>query len=93
MPQEKCCLRHRHFFYLFIVYSYLVIFFSFELFKVLTVWPDLAKFLHFGKKLKVFGEILRIYLVLAKILNQPILAIMLLGKFSLLIRPNIVKII
>ena len=30
----------------------------------LTVWPDFAKFHHFGKYLKVFGNIFKVYLVL-----------------------------
>ena len=34
-----------------------------------TVWPDLVKFHHFGKTLKVFGYSFRGYFVLGKILN------------------------
>ena len=33
------------------------------------MWPNLAKFYHFGKFLKVFGNYLRVYLVFVKILN------------------------
>ena len=31
-----------------------------------SVWPNLAKFHHFGEKLKVFGNFLRVYLYKAK---------------------------
>ena len=34
-----------------------------------AVWPDLAKFCHFGNKNKVFGNSWRLYLVLGKILK------------------------
>ena len=34
------------------------------------VWPDLAKFLHFGKWLNIFGNIFNVYLVLGKIFNS-----------------------
>ena len=34
-----------------------------------SVWPDLTKFSHFGKVLKIFGNFLRVYLVFGKILN------------------------
>ena len=33
------------------------------------VWPDLANFRHFCKALKVFGNILRAYLVFGILLN------------------------
>ena len=33
-----------------------------------SVWPDLAKFRHFGTILKVLGKILRDYLIFGKIL-------------------------
>ena len=32
-----------------------------------AVWPDLAKFHHFGKYLKIFGNIFKVYLVLGKV--------------------------
>ena len=32
----------------------------------LPVWPDLAKFHHFGQYLKIFGKIFKVYLVLGK---------------------------
>ena len=38
--------------------------------KLSPVWPDLAQFLHFGKYLKIFGNILRVYLVFGKVLNS-----------------------
>ena len=31
-----------------------------------AVWPDLAKFRHFGKKLKLFGKHFTVYLVFGK---------------------------
>ena len=34
-----------------------------------AVWPDLAKFHHFGKTLIVFGYSLKIYFLLGKVLN------------------------
>ena len=34
-----------------------------------SVWPDLAKFLHFGKILQVFGNILKVYFLFGEILN------------------------
>ena len=34
-----------------------------------SVWPDMAKFRHFGKIFKVLGKILRVYLVFGKILK------------------------
>ena len=34
------------------------------------MWPDLAKFHPFGKYLKIFGNILKVYLVLGKVLNS-----------------------
>ena len=34
-----------------------------------TVWPDLTKFQHFGKIFQAFGNILRVYLVLDKIVK------------------------
>ena len=33
-----------------------------------SVWPDLAKFHHFGKYLNIFGNIFKVYLVLAQCL-------------------------
>ena len=35
-----------------------------------TVWPDLAKFHHFGKYLKIFGNIFKVYLVLGNVFNS-----------------------
>ena len=35
-----------------------------------SVWPDLAKFHHFGKYLKIFGNIFKVYLVLGKVFNS-----------------------
>ena len=32
--------------------------------------PDLAKFHHFGKYLKIFGNIFKVYLVLGKVFNS-----------------------
>ena len=37
----------------------------------ITVWPDLGKFRHFGQNLNLFGNILRVYLVLGTILKVP----------------------
>ena len=34
-----------------------------------TVWPDLAKFCHFGKILKIFGNFMRVLLVFCNLLN------------------------
>ena len=34
-----------------------------------AVWPDLAKFRHFGKKINFFGHFLSNYLVFGKIVN------------------------
>ena len=34
-----------------------------------SMWPDLAKFRHFGNILKVFGDYVRAFLVLGKNLN------------------------
>ena len=33
------------------------------------MWPDLAKFCHFGSIIKFWGDYVRAYLVLGKILN------------------------
>ena len=33
------------------------------------VWPDLAKFHHYDKYLKIFGNIFKVYLVLGKVSN------------------------
>ena len=35
-----------------------------------TVWPDLAKFLHFGEISKVFGNFLSAYLVFLNLIEQ-----------------------
>ena len=35
-----------------------------------SVWPDLVNFHHFGKYLKIFGNIFKVYLVLEKVLNS-----------------------
>ena len=35
-----------------------------------SVWPDLAKFHCFGKYLKIFGNISKVYLVLDKVFNS-----------------------
>ena len=35
----------------------------------LPVWPDLAKFRHFGKNVKVFGNFSKVYLVFSKLLK------------------------
>ena len=37
--------------------------------KLQPVWPDLVKFHHFGKYLKIFGNIFKFYLVLGKVSN------------------------
>ena len=58
-----------------------------------AVWPDLAKFLSFGKKFKVFGNFWRINLALGKILNLLGPIIMLLGKYSLFYTAKFWKII
>ena len=34
-----------------------------------SVWPDLAKFYHFGNNFKVFGNYKKLYLVFDKLLN------------------------
>ena len=39
-------------------------------FDLKAVWPDLAKFHHFGKYLKIFGNIFKVYLVLGKVFNS-----------------------
>ena len=51
---------------------------------LLAVWPDLAKFRHFGTFLKVLGKFLRVYLVFGEILVQKWQIFLLLGKFSML---------
>ena len=33
------------------------------------MWPDLAKFCHFGKKLQVFGKFLKVYFLFGKMLS------------------------
>ena len=33
------------------------------------MWPDLAKFRHFGKSLKVFGTVLMVYFLFGKMLS------------------------
>ena len=33
------------------------------------MWPDLVQFHHFGKYLKIFGYIFKVYLVLGKVFN------------------------
>ena len=42
-----------------------------KIFKIIfyfqAVWPDLAKFHHFGKYLKIFGNIFKVYLVLGQV--------------------------
>ena len=46
------------------------------------VGPDLAKFHHFGKMLKVFGNYLRVNFIFGQILLNPLwLIFMILGKF------------
>ena len=47
------------------------------------VGPDLAKFCHIDKKLKLFGNFLRAYFEFGKSLNQLWQYLMLLRKFSL----------
>ena len=49
------------------------------------MWPDLAKFRHFGKTSKVFGYSLRVYFVLAKILILIGQIFMILDQFTLLL--------
>ena len=34
-----------------------------------SVWPDLARFRHFGKSLQVFGKFLTVYFLFGKILS------------------------
>ena len=36
----------------------------------LSVWPDSAKFHHFGKYLKIFGNIFKVYLVWVKVFTS-----------------------
>ena len=36
----------------------------------IAVLPDLAKFRHFDKYLKIFGNIFKVYLVLGKVFNS-----------------------
>ena len=36
---------------------------------LVAVWPDLAKFRHFGTILQVFGQFLTVYLLLVKLVN------------------------
>ena len=49
------------------------------------MWPDLAKFRHFGKTLKVFGYYLMVYFALGIFLNIIGQIFMTLDKFSLLL--------
>ena len=49
------------------------------------MWPDLAKFCHFGKTSKVFGYSFMVYFVLGKLLNIIGQIFMTLDKFSLLL--------
>ena len=49
------------------------------------VWPDLAKFGHWGKTLIAFGYSLRVYFVFGKILTLIGLIFMILDKISLLL--------
>ena len=41
-----------------------------SLFQLESVWPDLAKYHHFGKYLKTFGNIFKVDLVLEKVFNS-----------------------
>ena len=50
-----------------------------------SVWPDLAKFSHFVKTLKLFDYSLMVYFVLGKILNLIGQIFMILDRFSLLL--------
>ena len=52
-------------------------------FKLFPVWPDLAKFRHFGTILKVLGKFLQVYLVFSKMWIFLWQKMLLLGKFSL----------
>ena len=55
-----------------------------QLYHCKSVGPDLAKFLHLGKMLKVFGHFLKVYLVFGKMCNYFGKFVMLLGNFSVL---------
>ena len=50
----------------------------------LPVWPDLAKFRHFGKSLQVFSKFLTVYILFGKMRSLLWHFLLLLGKFSLL---------
>ena len=49
-----------------------------------SVWPDLAKFHRFGKYLKIFGNLLKVYLVLGKVFNSLWCNLYAFGQISLL---------
>ena len=56
-----------------------------------TVWPDLAKFRHFGNENKILGNSLWVYFVRVKILNILWIIFMLLANVHCCKWPNIEK--
>ena len=55
------------------------------------MWPDLAKFRHFGKNLEIFGNIFKVYLIFGKVLNPLWGIIYVFGQFFIDVNGQILK--
>ena len=53
--------------------------------------PDLAKFIHFGKNLEIFGSILKVYLLFGKVVNPLWDNMYSLGQIFIVVNGQILK--
>ena len=56
-----------------------------------ALWPDLAKFHHFDQNLKIFGNIIKLYLVLGKVFSSLWYKFFALGQFFIAWNGQILK--